>query len=193
MKTETEPTSGVRNRTRRAILDAAIRLFSENPAASLGDIADAAEVGRTTLHRYFPSRTDLLNELVVDINEQINAATLRTRPDEGSAAEAIERLIEEYFDLGDLMSFMFSMPEIAQCETWEDQSESDRVLLGLVERGHADGSIDPDLTPDWIAMELIWTTLFGAWDYIRSERGTRPEARRMVLRTIMKAIAPAAG
>lgn len=189
MKSETEPTSAVRSRTRRAILDAAIRLFGENPAASLADIADAAEVGRTTLHRYFPSRSDLVNELVVDFYEQIDAATYRANPGDGLAAEALERLIEEYFDLSDLMTFMFNMPEIAQAESWKTETETDQLLLRLIERGHADGSIDPELTPEWIAMELIWTTLFGAWNYVRSDRGSRPEARRMVLRSIMKAIA----
>lgn len=189
MTVDTETTSAIRNRTRRAILDAAIQLLGENPAASLGEVADAAGVGRTTLHRYFPSRTDLLTELVVDINEQIYQATLRARPDDGLAADAIERLIEEYFDLADLMTFMINVPEFHQSKIDCSETKPDQILLDLVRRGHEDGSIDPELSPEWIAMELIWTTIFGMWDYVRSGRGTRAEARKMALRTITKAIA----
>ncbi|MDQ3577436.1 MAG: TetR/AcrR family transcriptional regulator, partial [Actinomycetota bacterium] len=49
-----EQTRGARARTRRAILDAAISVLSRNPAASLAEVAEAAQVGRTTVHRYFP-------------------------------------------------------------------------------------------------------------------------------------------
>ena len=48
---------GPRTRTRRAILEAAMVVLAENGTASLADIASAAEVGRSTLHRYFPERS----------------------------------------------------------------------------------------------------------------------------------------
>ncbi|TGJ95488.1 TetR family transcriptional regulator, partial [Actinotalea fermentans ATCC 43279 = JCM 9966 = DSM 3133] len=54
------PATGARARTRRAILDAAVSVFSSNQAASLGEVAQAAQVGRSTLHRYFPERADLM-------------------------------------------------------------------------------------------------------------------------------------
>jgi serine phosphatase RsbU (regulator of sigma subunit) len=48
----------VRNRQR--ILDAARRLLAQAPAATLADIAAAADVSRSTLYRHFPSRDDLI-------------------------------------------------------------------------------------------------------------------------------------
>jgi TetR/AcrR family transcriptional repressor of lfrA len=42
---------GPRSRTRKAILDAAMAVLGEDPGASLGDNAAAAQVGRSTLHR----------------------------------------------------------------------------------------------------------------------------------------------
>ena len=48
------------DRNRKAILAAAERLFAERGFdVPLGDIASAAGVGRATLHRNFPTRTDL--------------------------------------------------------------------------------------------------------------------------------------
>jgi AcrR family transcriptional regulator len=45
---------------RRHIVAAADRLLAKHPAASMADVADAANVSRATLYRHFPSRSDLL-------------------------------------------------------------------------------------------------------------------------------------
>ncbi len=47
-----------RNRTERAILEAAVSVLARDRAATLPQIAQAAGVGRTTLHRYFPIGRD---------------------------------------------------------------------------------------------------------------------------------------
>jgi serine phosphatase RsbU (regulator of sigma subunit) len=51
----------VRNRER--ILDAAERMLQRSPSATLAEIAAAAGVARSTLHRRFPNRDDLLAAL----------------------------------------------------------------------------------------------------------------------------------
>lgn len=189
MKDE-DGTTGVRSRTRRAILDAAIQVLGQNSAASLGDIAQAADVGRTTLHRYFPSRTELLQALSIDALEQIQAATDRARMDEGTAASALERLCQEYFDLGELLMLVFNTPEITKCEGWYDESETDRKVLALVTRGQAEGSIDPGLPAPWITNELMWSNLYAGWEFQRRTEATRHEALRCVILTIGRAITP---
>ena len=45
---------------RAKILDAARRLLADNGDASARSIADAAGVGRGTLHRHFPTRDELM-------------------------------------------------------------------------------------------------------------------------------------
>src|SRR5687767_4699401 len=51
----------VRRRTRRAIVDAAVRMWARDFAAPLSAIAEQAAVSRSTLHRYFPDRPALLD------------------------------------------------------------------------------------------------------------------------------------
>lgn len=58
--------SATRERTRKAILDAAVSVFASKPAATLSEIASAAKVGRTTLHRYFPERSDLVDAVAAE-------------------------------------------------------------------------------------------------------------------------------
>jgi serine phosphatase RsbU (regulator of sigma subunit) len=50
-------------RNRERILDAAERMLEQSPSATLADIAAAAGVSRSTLHRRFSSRADLLDAL----------------------------------------------------------------------------------------------------------------------------------
>ncbi len=119
--------SATRTRTRRAILDAAVAVLARNPGASLGEVAAAADVGRTTLHRYFAERADLLAGLVGYANELVGEATARAELSHGSAPDALARLCREYFELGDALTLMFS----GTVGNMEDEPEQphDRELI----------------------------------------------------------------
>src|SRR3954469_10227709 len=57
-QTDLRRADALRNRER--ILDAAERLLERSPSATLADIAAAAGLARSTLHRRFSTRDDLL-------------------------------------------------------------------------------------------------------------------------------------
>ncbi|WP_250028788.1 TetR/AcrR family transcriptional regulator [Paractinoplanes maris] len=178
-------TSGVKNRTRQAIIDAAIDLLAGNPACSLGDIAAAAQVGRTTLHRYFAERADLLAAVSAEGGERLVRAATLADLERGTGAEALLRLCREYFDLGSLLSLMFA-GQGGEC--WESQDEGG--LLRVIERGRADGSIDPALPPDWV-LALLWSQLYAAWEY-RAQRqdASRHHVLDLLTRTLSNALRP---
>ncbi|WP_307872916.1 TetR/AcrR family transcriptional regulator [Paractinoplanes ovalisporus] len=178
-------TSGVKNRTRQAILDAAIGLLADNPACSLGDIAAAAQVGRTTLHRYFAERADLMSAVAVEGGQRLVRAARLAELDRGTGGEALLRLCREYFDLGPLLSLIFS-EQAGEC--WEEQDEGS--LVAVIERGHRDGSIDPVLPSDWV-LSVLWSQLYAAWAYL----GERPESSRhhvldLLTRTLSHSFGP---
>ncbi|MBU0960529.1 MAG: TetR/AcrR family transcriptional regulator, partial [Proteobacteria bacterium] len=52
-----------------------MHVLAKNPKASLNEIAEAAEVGRATLFRYFKSRKQLIHELVVEADKKLENAT----------------------------------------------------------------------------------------------------------------------
>jgi serine phosphatase RsbU (regulator of sigma subunit) len=60
---QTDPKRADALRNRERILEAAQRLLERSPSATLADIAAAAGVARSTLHRRFASRDDLLSAL----------------------------------------------------------------------------------------------------------------------------------
>ena len=182
--------STTRTRTRRAILDAAVAVFARDPSAALGEVAAAAGVGRTTLHRYFPERSDLLSALVVHVLEQVAAAMERAAPTHGAAPEALGRVCREYFELGDVLTVLFNEPsgigaDVGKQAEWEH----DRLLNELIARGQAEGSIDPALTPAWL-QSMLWALLYTAWALMREEDCMpRHEALDQCLRSLHKAVA----
>ncbi|GAB3480053.1 TetR/AcrR family transcriptional regulator [Amycolatopsis cihanbeyliensis] len=176
-----------RARTRRAILAAAVGVLSQNSAASLGDIAAAAGVGRTTVHRYFPERTDLMAALDRYAIAQIHLATERARLEEGTALEALRRLCQEYFELGELLTLLFNDVDVVERGTWDEDTDADGALLLLVERGHREGSIDPEMEPAWV-QQLLWCTLYGAWQYVQLHGADKHRIMGLCLRSLEKAL-----
>ncbi|GAA4863804.1 TetR/AcrR family transcriptional regulator [Saccharopolyspora cebuensis] len=180
--------TATRARTRRAILDAAVTVLSQDPTASLGDIAAAAGVGRTTLHRYFPERSALQHDLGSDALERIDDAAERAHLARGSAPEALGRLCQELFELGDLLMLIFSDPQFTQSAAWTEYTASDRAIIELVESGHRDGTVDPELPPEWV-QNLLWSLLYSAWQHASTEHVTKHQALSLCLRTLRKSIA----
>ncbi|WP_217370401.1 TetR/AcrR family transcriptional regulator [Nonomuraea antri] len=186
---DTEARTGTRARTRRAILDAAVSVLVKNSAASLADIAAVAGVGRTTVHRYFPERSDLLAAIGDHILEQIAVATERARPEEGPPPEALDRICQEYFELAEGLMLAFTEPQFFDWEGWDDESESDRRLTRLIERGRADGSFDAQLSTAWIG-HVIWALLYAAWQHASEDGVSKHAALDVCLRTLRKTVSP---
>ncbi|MGI5268238.1 TetR family transcriptional regulator [Nonomuraea sp. CA-218870] len=181
--------TGTRARTRRAILDAAVSTLARNPSASLADVAAAAGVGRTTVHRYFRERSDLLSAIGAHLMELVATTTERARLDDGPAVEALDRLCQEYFELGDGFLFAFENPQLADWESWDSETEADQALTRLIERGHADGTIDPALSTAWVG-SLLWAMLYAAWQHTREQCVPKHTALRLCLHSLRKAVTP---
>ena len=189
MNTTEEPReTRTRRRTHNAILASAVSVLSQHPTASLAEIADAAGVARSTLHRYFPEREDLLSTLRAHSQERLDAATARARPDEGSALDALVRLCHEYFDLWETLTWMYmeSLHDNDGPNTIEEQL--DPTLTRLIERGYHDGSIDPMIPNSWI-QQLLWAVLYSGWEFIRMG-GSKHEALQLTLESVRRMTSP---
>jgi len=69
-------TRGTRGRraARRSLLDVAAEVLVADPSASLTQVAEAAGIGRTTLHKQYATGEDLLRAVghrVIDLWEQV--------------------------------------------------------------------------------------------------------------------------
>lgn len=162
------PTS-VQQRTRRAILRAAVAVWAQDFSASLGEIADHAEVSRSTVHRYFPDRECLVRaagrDAVQRLGEAYDDSCLHAS---GTLAE-LEASVRAAVDAADAVLFLFSDPSRFgdDPEIWGD-SASDAPMLEVIQRGQAEGLINPDLAPVWV-IHHYYATIYTAAELVTSK------------------------
>ena len=94
-KDEVTPSAGrvaQRNRTRRAIVEAAKRLIEAGATPSMAEIAAAAEVSRRTLYMYFPTLEQLLIDATLGALSQNAIDPVLDESDSNDPVERIEQL-----------------------------------------------------------------------------------------------------
>lgn len=177
-----------RARTRRAILDAAATEWAQDATTGLVRIAATAGVGRATIHRYFSDRRDLHRELVSDSWATLRAAIEQADPGTGSALETMERIVSAMVYAGDRVRFLFTSTEGTPSDADTPLAEEvDKVILGEIERGQNEGTLDPDVPARWIELMLwstVYTGLHAAADGLVARHGVEDLIRRTLRRAI---------
>ena len=159
-------------RNRERVLGAALELVRrDGEGVPMAQIAELAGVGVGTVYRHFPTREDLLAELVYrsfGIALE-NAQAAASHP--GSALEGIRA----FFDatLRDRERFLLPAhggPRIFTPAIRKRQKDIRTALGALLERGQATQELRPDLTPEdlIVAASLLSRPLPvpGEWDVI---------------------------
>src|SRR6185295_18140638 len=105
----------VLRRAARPLLDVAAAVLVADPSASLGDVAEAAGIGRTTLHKHYATRDDLLRAVghrAIGRWEQVVAsAESCTEPDGG-----LRVLAEAMISVGPYLAFLWRSPGFDHAE-----------------------------------------------------------------------------
>ncbi len=172
-------------RTEREILLAAARLLIVDRGASMQEIAAAAGVGRTTLHRYFPSREALIRAIAMDALGECEAAIEKSRIGEGSVEGALQRLFEELVPIGERYHFLLAEAELDDDPEYLSAEEKiDAPICGLIERGRRDGTFRADVPTAWI-FKTVETLLFAAWEGVRAGKLAPRDTPRLATETLL--------
>jgi len=181
------------DRTRRSLLDAATLVLSKDSGASLAEVASVAGVGRTTLHRYFPTRDALISALVLDALDRVAQAITDAKPEHGTVLEALQRTADTVIPLGPSLRFLHAEPSVYTTEDimrrWYDALEP---VAAAVRRGQVDGSIRRDLPVTWV-VDLFAGAILTAWDSVDDGRLAPNEAPRLVLSSVLHGVASKTG
>lgn len=136
-------------RSRAAILEAAVRLFSRQPDARLAAVAAEAGVTRQTVYAHFATREDLVLAVVERVARESDAAVAAAALDEGPAAQALGRLLELGFGTLEAHPVLLLAPGAGRHGAVAER------LAALVRRGQAAGEFDAALDPGWGAAAVI--------------------------------------
>jgi AcrR family transcriptional regulator len=185
MRDSPQDQSGVRHRTRRAILGAAASVLARDRGATLAEVASAAGVGRSTLHRYFADREALIEAAVEDSLRALGQSMEDAALDQGPPLEAMRRLVAAMVGVGDRLLFLFGDPRVL--EGRERPMPTGRPVIELIERGQAEGVFDPEVSPGWVE-HVLWALVYTAAEEANNGRLPRHGVTATVIRTLENGI-----
>jgi TetR/AcrR family transcriptional regulator len=132
----------------KELLDAALDLFVEKGFAATRseEVASRAGVSKGTLYLYYPSKEELLKEVIRhNVANQIAEGVEIVRAFEGSSSELLAYVLRLWWErVGEtrasgilklMMSEVRNFPEIAQFWVDEVTSPADRMIAEIVQRG----------------------------------------------------------
>lgn len=140
------------------LLDAALDLFVERGFAATRseDVAARAGVSKGTLYLYYPSKEELLKEVVRhNVVNQIAEGVEIINQFEGSSAELLAKMLRLWWDrIGEtrasgiiklMTSEVRNFPEVAQFYVDEVIAPSNQMLVKIIERGIERGEFRANL------------------------------------------------
>ncbi|MFE9441632.1 TetR/AcrR family transcriptional regulator [Streptomyces sp. NPDC006602] len=167
------------------VLRSAAALLTRKSTATMDEVAKAAGISRATLHRHFAGRDALVRALealgIVECEAALDAARL----DDGSASDAVRRLVRELESAAGLLAFLYTENQLfegeAQNAGW---SRIDDRISALFRRGQLGGEFRIDLTPAWLTEALYGLLASGAW-MIQSGKGAPKDFQHMIAELLL--------
>ncbi|MFJ5263768.1 TetR/AcrR family transcriptional regulator [Streptomyces sp. NPDC088387] len=162
-------------RSVRAILEAAELVLAVDPNASMEQIAEAAGVARTTVHRRFASRQALIEALAESAVRQLTQAIEDARPDTAPPLVALHRVTANVLRIKGAWSYALGQPDDqggGAAAGWERLGARCVELLG---RARAEGLLDPAADLEWV--RRVYYALIGEALHHDEGADADPDAR----------------
>jgi len=175
-----------------AILDAALLCLTREPDASVGEIAQAAGVGRVTLYGHFKTRAELIDAVLARTIAHADTM-LRTTDTTGDPRDALTRLVTASWQI---VNQFRSVLRAAQRELPAERIRGthDRILRRvqtLIERGQRAGVFRTDLPKNWL-VTTAFSLMHAAAEDTDAGRLDADDAARIITATLLAAYTPPA-
>ncbi|GAA1117660.1 hypothetical protein [Arthrobacter flavus] len=176
-----------------AVLRAIAEVLVDHPTAALGDIAERIGIGRSTLHRLYPTRCALLQAVAMDaigeMTEVYAESALHTaftsQLDVDQSWAVFHRFVELMIPMGPRINFLLRIHELDHDQEIIESIDSlDSVLIDAIRRGQERGDLQAGQNARWI-MEALHAILFIAWEHVHAGRLAKLDAPNLVIDTWM--------
>ena len=177
-------------RTREKVLNLAMHVLAKNPKASLDDIAEAAEVGRATLFRYFKSRKQLISELILEADTQLETATKPIIEKNLNARDTLEEFVKVLVPLGASFHFLNFNQIYAEDSGIDDLYRNQLMRLReLSKRLRAEKVVSSEIPIAWVAAVLD-NLIYTAWETVLEGDIAPNDAPGLVLSSFLNGFSP---
>ncbi|GAB3974406.1 TetR/AcrR family transcriptional regulator [Actinoallomurus acanthiterrae] len=136
-------------RTMTTILEAAERTLSRDPAATMEQIAEAAGVARTTVHRRFATREALIDTLAAWATQRFAAAVDAAHPDTAPPLVALYQTTANVLGVKTSWGFAMSRASSANPEVARVHSDVRETCERLFRRAREAGVLRADADIPW--------------------------------------------
>jgi len=174
---------------RPTLLDRVTDAFVARPGASLGELAAAAGIGRTTLHEAIGGRREVV---VAVANHAVDrcASALRVAVEEAPDEDPVvvlRRIVAGLLDHGALLAFFFRQPAVDEDEELlqRQSDELDEPIVRQVRAAREAGALRSD-SPEWWAASAVYALVYVAWEGVQRGWLARLDAPELVLRTLLR-------
>ena len=159
------------------LLQVAAEVLVADPRASLGEVAAAAGVGRTTLHKRYPTREALLLAVAHDSVDRFadavadsGIALLAPHATAADATAALRRLVEALVPLGARLEFLLRQPSLDDDPALAARIEQlDAPIEEFVRRAQRAGAVRREM-PVWWVVSTLYALTYSAWDGVARGR-----------------------
>jgi AcrR family transcriptional regulator len=186
MSVRTTDNATPRRGTKPSLLDVAAEVLVGDPAASLAEVAEAAGIGRTTLHKHYATRDDLIRAVghrAIDLWEQ--AVDAADGPDGGLRA-----MITAMIPAGPQLAFIWRTPALDHDKTfierWDIVAER---CLAVLKRAQGLGILAAGV-PEWWLTRTFYSLIYVTAESVGSGHLAPRDAPDFMLGTFLRGIGP---
>lgn len=182
--------SNKHDRQKQILLDAAASALGANPAIGMSALAKELGVARSSLYRYFPSKEELVRDLIVSSMTELDAAVTRACEGALSYQQVFRALIETTIPRAAMLrvyELAQDMPEDPVIRAALDKQAEE--MTAVVEGAKSAREIDRGLPTRWILKHLdalIWV----AWGEIEAGYLAPRQAPELVFETFWRSVTP---
>lgn len=173
-------------RSRPSLLDVVAEVLVADPSASLAEVAEAAGIGRTTLHKQYATRDELIRAVgfrALDLWEQ--AVDGVSGPDPHGALRALAAAM---IPIGPQLAFLWRTPSFDHDEEIKQRFLTVEARVGeLLRRAQEHDVLAADV-PDWWLLSAFHALVYVGAESVASGELAPREAPDRVLRTFLRGI-----